>query len=713
MSTQSVRRLLVTSSIFALATLAACSTDSGSTDGAGGGDPSFGSVTGTPAPATGAACKVNADCGASTTCTGGFCGLPCDFGSDSQLTLQNAGILLRRLAFQPSGTNRAAVRTKKVPTDKSFSTFFTTKLATNGYGLAFVVHNNDQAPASVPFPSATQPTGARFVYVELDTHRDLAVSDPSGNHVGIDIDVGGSVASRAPAFTMAGKEVNVWIDYIAPSTLSVYLAEGAASVKPQTALVTAAVNLPAVVGSSAFVGFVAPSEGAGQPSVARWNVSQDGVTRQCGGQWGLGEPADATAQCSSKYLADGVCCLAACEYACSTCLASKQDSGGRSGYCLPVKLGTDPDEECTATDAASCGTTGMCGLGGCQLFEGNNCNAGSLCNLGGKCGNGTCRGATPKTCAAPATCQEAGVCEPTTGECTYASKLATCDDGSALTTLDRCVGGVCGGLNPVSRAWVASAASSACGLKSDGTLQCWGYAPSPPAGTFKRVDVATGYACAIKSDDTLQCWGTATGGPWGQLTPPSGTFTELVLGYTYGCALKSDGAFQCWGKVYTSMGSGFTYAQLDGAWSHACGITLTGAVKCWGNYTGPGQNDPPADLQTSNSYVQVSAGDSSSCALKNDGTVRCWGGCGEGICTPPANTYFTYVSVGAYHACGLKPNGEVACWGNGAYGVTTPPAGPFLSLTAGSGFSCGVKADRSVKCWGDNRSGAAPSTLQL
>src|SRR5512135_2551033 len=64
-----------------------------------------------------------------------------------------------------------------------------------------------------------------------------------------------------------------------------------------------------------------------------------------------------------------------------------------------------------------------------------------------------------------------------------------------------------------------------CGIKSDGSLACWGdntYLQSnPPAGTSVQVSVGDMHTCALMSGGSLVCWGDNS---YGQSTPTAGTF---------------------------------------------------------------------------------------------------------------------------------------------------------------------------------------------
>ena len=59
-----------------------------------------------------------------------------------------------------------------------------------------------------------------------------------------------------------------------------------------------------------------------------------------------------------------------------------------------------------------------------------------------------------------------------------------------------------------------------------------------PARTFGRVSAGYYFTCGVKTDGTLACWGA---NPNGETTPAVGTFTQVTTGWYHGCALKADG----------------------------------------------------------------------------------------------------------------------------------------------------------------------------
>ena len=150
-----------------------------------------------------------------------------------------------------------------------------------------------------------------------------------------------------------------------------------------------------------------------------------------------GDPCQSGALCVSGSCVDGVCCDTACSGSCVACTAAKKGAGV-DGECGPVAMGADPDDECAAQGASTCGTTGSCnGAGACQMYaQGTSCGAvcvsdaaqPNACN-----GMGTCVAAGASTNCAPYACVD-GACNTT------CAADADCAAGNV------CIGGVCGKL---------------------------------------------------------------------------------------------------------------------------------------------------------------------------------------------------------------------------------------------------------------------------
>ncbi len=104
-----------------------------------------------------------------------------------------------------------------------------------------------------------------------------------------------------------------------------------------------------------------------------------------------------------------------------------------------------------------------------------------------------------------------------------------------------------------------------CGLGGDGTIFCWGCAPSRDRwkGFIRRVSHG-------------QC------GEW------RGHFVQVTAGDRHTCGLSDDGAITCWGQDefgQLQVPEG-TYLAVTGGRSHTCALDINGAATCWGLDTG-------------------------------------------------------------------------------------------------------------------------------
>ena len=90
--------------------------------------------------------------------------------------------------------------------------------------------------------------------------------------------------------------------------------------------------------------------------------------------------------------------------------------------------------------------------------------------------------------------------------------------------------------------------SHTCGVKSDGSVACWGRdeygQATPPEGSFVSVSAGEDHTCVVRSDGSVACWGDDK---CGQATPPEGSFVSVSAGEDHTCGLRSDGSVACWG----------------------------------------------------------------------------------------------------------------------------------------------------------------------
>ena len=139
-----------------------------------------------------------------------------------------------------------------------------------------------------------------------------------------------------------------------------------------------------------------------------------------------------------------------------------------------------------------------------------------------------------------------------------------------------------------------------------------------PAGSFTQVAAGRDHSCGLRSDGSVVCWGYNN---HGQATPPSGSFTQVAAGRDHSCGVRSDGSVVCWGADYDGQATppSGSFTQIAAGSSHSCGVRSDGWVVCWG-YNLNRQARPP-----SGSFTQIAAGGQQSCGIRPSGSVDCWG----------------------------------------------------------------------------------------
>ena len=73
-----------------------------------------------------------------------------------------------------------------------------------------------------------------------------------------------------------------------------------------------------------------------------------------------------------------------------------------------------------------------------------------------------------------------------------------------------------------------------CGLRTDGTITCWGWndygQADAPAGSFSAVSARHGLSCGLRTDGTITCWGSNDYGQadYGRADAPAGSFSAVL-----------------------------------------------------------------------------------------------------------------------------------------------------------------------------------------
>jgi Legume lectin domain len=191
-----------------------------------------------------------------------------DFDTTSKLHLNGAASIVDdQLQLTPDTGFEAgsAWHEEKVDPSTSFNTtFLASILGGKGDGIAFVTQNAGleaigMEGGSLGYGSHTQPGGIiPSVAVEFDTYKNGW--DPSQSHIAVTVNGnnGTHLASENTDFA-ADQHFYAWIEYEAATTaLSVYVAPLSETPnRPDEPVLTTTIDIPEIVGSSAYVGFTA------------------------------------------------------------------------------------------------------------------------------------------------------------------------------------------------------------------------------------------------------------------------------------------------------------------------------------------------------------------------------------------------------------------------------------------------------------------------
>jgi alpha-tubulin suppressor-like RCC1 family protein len=205
----------------------------------------------------------------------------------------------------------------------------------------------------------------------------------------------------------------------------------------------------------------------------------------------------------------------------------------------------------------------------------------------------------------------------------------------------------------------------------------------PVSGLTNATAIAVGAfsACALRADGTVVCWGDNGDDQLGS--------TQVVCTGSEACSDT---------PVQSNAPPGVTAISASGL--ETC-VSAGGDVYCWG-YVQDGLGDA---AQTTESYTPiraanltvptaVSVGTFAACAVISGGTAACWGAgpLGDGTTNESATpvpvmkvSTATSIAMGGSFGCVLLSNGTVSCFTSNAFGeagngTTTPQltAGPVV-----------------------------------
>jgi alpha-tubulin suppressor-like RCC1 family protein len=291
-------------------------------------------------------------------------------------------------------------------------------------------------------------------------------------------------------------------------------------------------------------------------------------------------------------------------------------------------------------------------------------------------------------------------------------------------------------------------------LSGDATTDAIPDAIVLPPGDWARIATNYSESCGIRTDGSLWCWGAID--RWTTETAPTqsavpmkiGTASWLVvaLGQEHSCGIQLDHSLWCWGDnrlgdVGNGQMSGGTAAVRIGtsSWlavtvgrSHTCGVRGDATLWCWGEnlegQLGLGTSDvfyelAPTQVGTDLWTAEITAGDYTTCAVRADHTLWCWGENDFGQLGVDSSTRTLYApqqiagtwskAAISYHACGITLAGALQCWGSGYSGELgdgtmtsrfTPAnvgtRSDWSDVTVTYGSTCARHQDGTVECWG-------------
>ena len=292
-----------------------------------------------------------------------------------------------------------------------------------------------------------------------------------------------------------------------------------------------------------------------------------------------------------------------------------------------------------------------------------------------------------------------------------------------------------GGYTDIAVGWTL-----ACGLHSDGTVDCWGTETEvsnkaelaaynglentlslrqevdTPAGSYKDISHTSEGDCsllALKPDGIIECWQwsgelNAIGGSPASLvvSDGSGLPEGVFLSVDDGCGIRTDRSVICWEWDYSDdIFDEWTYTP-DGTFrsvsrhnDDACAIRTDDTITCW--------SDRRLRISPGGTFRSVSL-HHNACAIRTDDTIRCWGD--DYRVTQPPDGAFESVAVSSFGACAIRTDGTVACWNDGkdqtafqlllSLPLLEAPEGTFTAIAAHEVFAAAIRTDGSVAFWG-------------
>ena len=175
------------------------------------------------------------------------------------------------------------------------------------------------------------------------------------------------------------------------------------------------------------------------------------------------------------------------------------------------------------------------------------------------------------------------------------------------------------------RGW-SEAEFAVCGRGRDGTMRC--QRGEVPGGIeLTQMDVATHHACGVRTDGSLHCWGSCVyskaSGDLALCDAPSGSFRQVATTDQASCAIRTDGTVVCWGDEEIGAPEG-QFAKITAGDSEFCGVDPDGGLTCWDDRVG-GCGEPRSLSDTRFLVVETLDNMRVKVGITVDGRLVAWG----------------------------------------------------------------------------------------
>ena len=206
------------------------------------------------------------------------------FGGTSGLALNGNAIVTSgalRLAANSGNQAGSAFLTEPVAIgpNTSISTRFVFRIhgtANGADGLTFMIQGNSASALGAAGGGLGYDGIGQSVAVEVDNYQ--GGTDPNANHLAIlsNGDVTSHLSTWTPAWDLENAQSHtIWVEYDGPANqLRIYAAQGIVTQRPANPVMAMAVDLPALVGTRAWIGFSGATGGQfNNHDIQAWNVS--------------------------------------------------------------------------------------------------------------------------------------------------------------------------------------------------------------------------------------------------------------------------------------------------------------------------------------------------------------------------------------------------------------------------------------------------------